>query len=153
MASLRGIRWVRSITDNLRRRIDEERGRKLSGLRFQKLQILSVEQETGLLRVLTKYARYLIDLVLIIVYLIGVFSVFPQTRTVVVGILQSVLRVLGEGWQNFVSYLPNLVNLAVIAAVTYYSLRILRFIFNEVGKATISFPAFILNGRYPPSSW
>jgi small-conductance mechanosensitive channel len=60
----------------------------------------------------------------------------------VVGILQGVLRVLGEGWQNFVSYLPNLVNLAVIAAVTYYSLRVLRFIFNEVGKATISFTGF-----------
>jgi small-conductance mechanosensitive channel len=139
---LRGIRWVRAITDNLRRRIDEERGRKLSGLRFQRLQVLSAEQETGVLRVLTKYARYLVDLVLIIVYLIGVFSVFPQTRTVVLGILQGVLRVLGEGWQNFVSYLPNLVNLAVIAAVTYYSLRVLRFIFNEVGKATITFPGF-----------
>jgi small-conductance mechanosensitive channel len=139
---LRSIRWVRAITDDLRHRIDQERGSKLRGLRFQKLQILSVEQETGLLRVLTKYARYLVDLVLILVYLTGVFSVFPQTRAVVVRILQSVLQVLGAGWQNFVSYLPNLVNLAVIAAVTYYSLRVLRFMFNEVGKATISFPGF-----------
>jgi small-conductance mechanosensitive channel len=47
---------------------------------------------------------------------------------------------------NFVSFLPNLVNLLIIILVTNYGLKLLHFIFREIGRGTVSFENF-------PADW
>jgi small-conductance mechanosensitive channel len=106
------------------------------------VQLFTAGQLTGLARNVTKYLRYAVNILLIFIYLTGVFSVFPRTRGVVTGILQSVFQSVRDGWQGFLGYLPSLVNLLIIILVTHYSLKVIRFIFGEIEKGTITFAGF-----------
>jgi small-conductance mechanosensitive channel len=138
----KALGWVKAGFTVLARRIEAERGNRLKGFKFQRVQVVTANQLTGFLLGVNKYTRYVIDLFLILIYLTGVFSVFPQTRGVVTNILNSVLQVVGNGWQSFVNYLPSLLNLIVIILVTYYGLKLIRFVFNEIEKGTITFSSF-----------
>jgi small-conductance mechanosensitive channel len=138
----KGFGWIRIGFDSLRRRIDAERGKRLRAVRFQRVQLLTAGQLTALVRNVSKYLHYAVNILLIFIYLTGVFSVFPRTRGLVTGILQDVFQSVGDGWQGFLSYLPSLLNLLIIILITHYSLKVIRFVFDEVQKGTISFAGF-----------
>jgi small-conductance mechanosensitive channel len=138
----KSFRWVKTGFAALSSRVESERGERLKGIKIQKVQLLSAKQLTNLFLTITKYSRYLVDLVLILIYLTGVFSVFPQTRGFVNGLLGSLFQMIALGWKGFVEYLPSLVNLVIIIAVTYYGLKFIHFIFGEISKKTIVFAGF-----------
>ena len=52
-------------------------------------------------------------------------------------------------WQAFVSYLPNLFLIAVIVFVARYVIRLVRIIFTEIGKGTITVPGFYRDWAEP----
>ena len=134
--------WVRTGFALLSKRILAERGKHIKTLKFQRVQLLTESQLINLLLIITRYARYVVNILLIIIYLGGVFSVFPQTRIIVTGILDSIFGAVQNVWQSFVNYLPSLLNLILIIVVTYFGLKLIRFIFNEIEKGTISFSGF-----------
>jgi small-conductance mechanosensitive channel len=134
--------WLRKAFLGWRVAVEAQRGRLFRDLRFQRVQLLSAGQLTSLLRNLIRYALYVVDVLLTLVYLTVVFSVVPQTRGVVAAVLHSILQVINQGWLGFVRYLPSLLNLVLIIIITHYGLRILRFVFNEIGKGTITLAGF-----------
>jgi small-conductance mechanosensitive channel len=91
---------------------------------------------------LIRYSRYVVILLLLLVYLSVVFSIFPQTRGVVTSLLDILLGALGDGWEAFISYLPKLLNLAIVILITYYALKLIHFFFGAIAKGTISFRNF-----------
>jgi small-conductance mechanosensitive channel len=134
--------WVKAGFGVITNRIRQEQGRLLKGIKIQRVHLFTDRQLTRFLLVFSLYARYAINLLLILVYLTGIFSVFPQTRGIVTTILDSVFQVAGNGWQNFVNYLPNLMNLFFIILVTFYGLKLIHFIFREIEKGTLTFSGF-----------
>lgn len=136
------IGWLRRRFSDLARILETERGRRLTGWRIQKLQLLSAGQVTDFLQLAARYARYAINLLLVLVYLMGVFSIFPQTRGIVAEGINALAEILATGWKNFVDYLPNLFSLIVVVVVTYFGLRVIHFLFREVEKGTIALAGF-----------
>lgn len=134
--------WVKAGFKVFDRRIVAEKGKSLKGFKIQRVDVFTVEQLTGFLLITNRYIRYVVNILLTLIYLTSVFSVFPQTRGVVTNILTSLFHSISKGWQGFVDYLPNLLNLIVIFAVLYYLLKFIRFIFNEIEKGTITFAGF-----------
>jgi len=134
--------WVKTGFSLIDRRIKTEKGKRLKGFKIQRVELFTASQLTGFLLVFSRYVRYGVNILLVLIYLTSVFSVFPQTRGVVSNILSSLLHSITKGWQGFVDYLPNLLNLAVIVVVLYYLLKFVRFIFNEIEKGTITFAGF-----------
>jgi small-conductance mechanosensitive channel len=134
--------WVKGWFANFSKRIAAERGKRLTGVKIQTLQLISAKQMTDFLLAVSKYSRYAVNIVLILIYLSGVFSIFPQTRGVVNGLLGSIFQVITRGWNSFVEYLPSLIDLIIIIVVTRYGLKFIRFVFREIGKQTITFPGF-----------
>jgi small-conductance mechanosensitive channel len=126
----------------LARRIEAERGGRLKGWRIQKLQLLSADRVTSIFLVGSRYVRYAINLILVLVYLSGIFSIFPQTRGFVLEGLQGIYQILATGWKGFLDYLPNLFSLIVIVVVAHFSLRFIHFIFREIGRGTITLAGF-----------
>ncbi len=59
-----------------------------------------------------------------------------------INLLNSLLKVISRGWISFVDYLPSLINLVSILLVTYFSLKLINFLFQEIGKKTISISGF-----------
>lgn len=138
----KAFRWVRLGFGGLARRIEAGRGTWIKGVNFQRVQLFTDRQLAGLLHNISRYTRYAVNILLVFFYLTGVFSLFPRTRGVVAGILQSVFQSVGDGWQAFVSYLPSLLNVLIIIVITHYSLRLIRFLFGEIEKGTVAFAGF-----------
>jgi small-conductance mechanosensitive channel len=139
---VRVIRWVKLAFVKIAARIEAERGKRLRDFHFQRVKLLSANQLTRTLLVGARYVRYALNLLLVLLYLAGIFSIFPQTRGVVTTILNSIFQVIGAGWQDFVDYLPSLFNLVIIVIIARYGLKLIHFFFQEIEKGTITFAGF-----------
>jgi small-conductance mechanosensitive channel len=138
----KAIGWVRNGFILIENRIEAEQGKRVKGFKIQQVQVFTASQLTSFLQGVTKYTRYGVNFLLMLIYLTGIFSVFPKTRGVVSNILTSIFKAVEKNWQEFISYLPNLLNLIVIIAITYYGLKLIRFLFNEIEKGTITLSGF-----------
>jgi small-conductance mechanosensitive channel len=139
---VRVIRWVRLAFIKIAGRIEAERGRRLKDLRFQRVKLLSANQLTKAILIGARYTRYVLNILLVLLYLACIFSIFPQTRGVVTTILNSIFQVIANGWKGFVDYLPDLFNLVIIIIIARYGIKLIQFIFQEVEKGTITFAGF-----------
>ena len=142
MILFKAFGWTHTSFTALAERIQTEKGKSLKGFKVQRVQIFTASQLTNLLLSVSKYARYGTNLVMILIYLTGVFSLFPQTRVIINSLLTSILKEIQQGWQEFVIYLPNLLNIIIIIFVTYYGLKLVRFLFREIENGTITFTGF-----------
>jgi len=136
------IGWVKAGFQVIANRIKAEQGVRLKGFKIQQVQVFTASQLTNFLLVVNQYVRYGVNILLILIYLTGVFSVFPPTRGIVSNALTGIFQVIEKGWLGFVGYLPSLLNLIVIIVITYYGLKLIRFLFNEIGKGTITLAGF-----------
>jgi small-conductance mechanosensitive channel len=138
------IGWAKVGFQVIANRIKAEQGKRLKGFKIQRVQVFTASHLTSFLLAVSRYARYAVNILLIFIYLTGVFSVFPQTRGIVTNTLTNIFQTLEKGWQGFVGYLPSLLSLIVIIVITYYGLKLIRLLFDEVEKGTIT-----LSGFYP----
>ena len=134
--------WVKIGFNVIANRIQAEQGKRLKGFKIQRVQVFTASQLTSFLLGVSRYIRYGVNILLTLIYLTGVFSIFPQTRGIVTEILDSIFQSLSKGWQGFADYLPSLLNLIIIVVITYYGLKFIRFIFDEIEKETITFSGF-----------
>ena len=86
--------------------------------------------------------RTVVLLAAIAVYLFAVMSFFPRSRFVADELLERLLVVLSTVWNGFAGYVPNLIFLVVIVLITYAVIRVVRFLFGEVERGSLSFPGF-----------
>jgi len=134
--------WVKTGFKLVENRIKAEQGKRLKGFKIQRVQVFTASQLISFLLIVNQYARYVINILLSLIYLTGVFSVFPQTRGIVTNILNSIFLSIGNSWQGLINYLPSLLNLIVIIFITFYGLKFIRFLFDEVEKGTITLSGF-----------
>ncbi len=134
--------WVKRGSRILAIQIRSAENKHLKGFKIQRVQVFTASQLTRFLLLVDQYALYLVYLLLILIYLTSVFSVFPQTRGVVMNILGIIFEAIEEGWLAFASYVPNLLNLIVIIIFTFYGLKLIRFVFREIEKGTLTFSGF-----------
>jgi small-conductance mechanosensitive channel len=124
-------------------------GTYVRSIRIQKLELLSAQRITRISIALLRAARLFTVLVLFYFYISLVFSFFPWTRgyaSVLLGYVLYPLRTVGAG---FAAYLPNVFFVIVILAVSYYSIKLVKFLFAELGKETISLPGFYADWATP----
>jgi len=146
---LKAVKWIKKGFEIISLRIAAERDKHLKGFKIQQVELISAGQITAFFLSISRYLRYGINILLVIIYLTGIFSVFPQTRDIVSGILYNVFHTAESGWLSFVNYVPSLLNLLGIVAVTYYGLKAIRFVFNEIEKGTIVFSGFYSEWAMP----
>lgn len=117
---------------------------KIHGLKFQKLEILSSTQITDAIVKLAKLLRVLLIILLLYFYIPLILSFFPWTKRYSATILGYIISPLEAVGLSFISFLPNLFFIAVIVAVTYYVLKVIKIIFEAIARRRIN-----LSGFYP----
>jgi len=136
--------WVaisRSIP-RIRLLLRQWRGTRIRGLTLFNSQILSAGRVVDLLTEIVRIIRLFLYLFLIASYGSLVLSFFPWTRGFARQLFGYVRTAVATVVGGIVDYLPNLVFLAVIWAITYYALKVLRFIFTEIEREKIVFDWF-----------
>ncbi|WP_165498788.1 mechanosensitive ion channel domain-containing protein [Chlorobium sp. N1] len=139
---LRVTGWLKGGFGRLEAVIRSEEDRRLKGFSIQKVQVFTSSQLTLFLLGLSRYVRFGLNALLAFVYLTGLFSIFPQTRGTVQSALGSFFLSIEHAWSGFTEYLPSLFILVVIVVGTRYGLRLIRFLFGEVEKGTITIARF-----------
>lgn len=116
------------------------------GIKIQQAELLSGKQIHTLgLRGLW-YLQWLLDLVLGLMALTALFSIWPQTRTIVYKLLEKILSSIQSAWNGVVSYFPDLLNLVLIVLATFLLLRLIRTVFVAIQQHKIVLPNF-------PADW
>jgi len=143
-ALLKAFSWIRGGFEKIADKIKTEQGKRLKGFKIQQWNVFTASQLTVFLLSVNRYVRYATNILLTFVYLTGVFSVFPTTRWIIVGTLGGVFQAFANGWQGFINYLPDLLNVVVIFVVAHYGLKFVSFFFDEIEKGD-----FVLSGFHP----
>jgi small-conductance mechanosensitive channel len=115
---------------------------RIGALRLQNLELLSSQQILRLLTLLGRLLKWIVTLSLLAVYLICLLSFFPETQPMAHRVLTAVLDVCAGLWQDFVNYLPELLNIGVIVLITHTINRFLKFFFRAVETGTVRFRGF-----------
>jgi small-conductance mechanosensitive channel len=136
--------WVRKLRLSIRRRLE----------RWIEIRTMSEHKKTAfeiagtyvvsMLLAIGTVLRWLLLIALFEVYLTVVLSFFPQTRAVshaVTGWIVGALKSMGS---SALDYVPNLFVVAVIVLVAVQVSKLVRMVFDEIGKGNLS-----INGFYP----
>ena len=94
----------------------------------------------SLLRVL----RFIIIILLVYLALPVLFFIFPSSKPYATLLLSYIVDPLKSILLAFIHYIPNLLTIAVIFTVTFYIVKLVRFIAREIEQG-----AFSVNGFYP----
>jgi len=91
-----------------------------------------------------KVVRIAIILLLVYLALPILFFIFPSSKPIATQLLSYVVDPLKGIAYAFIHYIPNLLTIAVIFTITYYILKLVKFISKEIEQG-----AFTINGFYP----
>lgn len=130
-------------------KIGSWRGTYIKSIRFQSIEVLHEERIVAFLISALRAARLVVMLGLFYLYLPLVLSFFPWTRGMATKLLDYILAPIEKVGMSFVSYLPNIFFLLVIAVITYYSIKFIGFLFSEVEKQRIAIPGFYHDWAMP----
>ncbi|MDU0459584.1 MAG: mechanosensitive ion channel family protein [Geobacteraceae bacterium] len=123
-------------------KIESWRGTYFKSIRFQSIEVLNEERIAGIIISLMRWARMVVLLGLLYLYIPLVLSFFPWTRGMATKLFEYILTPIEKVGFAFISYLPNVFFLLVIAVISHYSIKFTRFLFSEVEKQSITIPGF-----------
>lgn len=123
-------------------KIDSWRGTYIRSIRFQTIEVLNEERIAAVLISSIRWLRIIILLGLLYLYIPLVLSFFPWTHGMATKLFDYILAPIEKVGLSFVSYLPNVFFLLVIAIITHYAIKLVSFFFAEIGKQTIVIPGF-----------
>jgi small-conductance mechanosensitive channel len=120
--------------------IEKLRETRFRVIKIQSLEIFTPNQMVGVLMHLIRYLRSGFLLALFLLFITLVFSLYPQTEGIAQSLLFNVNEALISFWEQVLSFIPNLIALALITLITRLLLRLLRFFYEglQVGKIRFS---------------
>jgi small-conductance mechanosensitive channel len=95
--------------------------------------------------------RWLLLIALLQAYVTVVLSFYPGSRYISNAINSWIVAALEGMGQSALEYIPNLVVIAVVAAVASQVIRLISVIFGEIGKGNLAFPGFYPEWAEPTS--
>ncbi len=123
--------------------IEASRGRYISSIRIQKAELLSEASLTEILVGMCRILRALVTLILLTVFVEAVLSFYPTTRDLSGQVTDRfVFPMVRLAASSITSYIPNLLIIASVIIGAYYLIGFTRFIFNEIGRGSITFSGF-----------
>jgi len=132
---------VRLLPRGFRRVLTAADIRSRSG-RIGSQKVLQVSWIMWTVAALLKTLRGITYIVLVYLYIEVMLSLLPWTQALGSAMLKLTLGPLSVLAKGFVEEIPNLLFLAVLAVVTTYVIRFLRFFFAELAKGKVEIPGF-----------
>ncbi len=134
------------IGNRLLRRLDATleswRGTRIRPIRLQTFELLSADRLTDTLKWLVRKLRLVVWVVGLYIFIPLILTFFPQTRGLVARYLDYLTAPIYRLFWGLISFLPNVVFIAVVFVVIRYVLKVLRLIFSEIQKGKIAFSGF-----------
>ncbi|MFZ5453635.1 MAG: mechanosensitive ion channel family protein [Thermodesulfobacteriota bacterium] len=136
------LRLSRRLFKRLQKALDSWCGTRIPPIKIQDFELISAERLTAALKWLADKGKIVSYLLLFYIFIPIFFSYFPQTRHFVLGYLDYFLAPFKTIFHGIVSFIPNLIFIAVTFYVVRYFLKLLQMIFSEIQSGRVSFPGF-----------
>ncbi len=136
---LRAMHWA---FPRIYRLLDQWRETIIPSIRIQRLELLSAHRIASLLIGAARVARLMATVALLYFYFPLVLSFFPWTRGYSQTLLDYVLSPLRSIWEATTAFLPDAFTIGVILLIAFYVIKLVKFVFAELGKGTLSLPGF-----------
>lgn len=114
----------------------------LTGVTFRNYEFLSKQRVTQFLKWLLNAFKWFAIIVVMYMALPVIFSIFPSTKGIATTLINYVLDPFKMFVSAIVGYIPEMMTIAVIAAITYQFVRFMRFMTNEVKIGKLVIPGF-----------
>lgn len=132
--------------------VDKNKDRFLRNLAYKDYTFLSAEQEMLIIQRLLKIAKWLIIAILVYLILPLMFSIFPFTRNWA----DTLFQLIWSPFRNIIlsiwQYLPNIFTIAVIYFVFKYSIRFVKYLFDEIENGKLNINGFHADWAAPTFS-
>lgn len=132
--------------------VDKNKDRFLRNLAYEDYTFLSAEQEMLIIQRLLKIAKWLIIAILVYLILPLMFSIFPFTRNWA----DTLFQLIWSPFRNIIlsiwEYLPNIFTIAVIYFVFKYSIRFVKYLFDEIENGKLNINGFHADWAAPTFS-
>ena len=132
--------------------VDKNKDRFLRNLAYEDYTFLSAEQEMLIIQRLLKIAKWLIIAILVYLILPLMFSIFPFTRNWA----DTLFQLIWSPFRNIIlsiwQYLPNIFTIAVIYFVFKYSIRFVKYLFDEIENGKLNINGFHADWAAPTFS-
>ncbi|MEZ0130515.1 mechanosensitive ion channel domain-containing protein [Flavobacterium sp. LBUM151] len=123
--------------------------RYFKGFNYNNINILSPHKQQAVLMRLFSFIK-IFTLILIVYFSLPVlFSIFPATEAYTTTLLRWILTPAKLAIMGFVDFLPSLVTIIVIIIIFRYSIKIIRFFFDEIKKENIKIDGFYSDWAIP----
>lgn len=124
------------------KKIIEWKGSIVKGISIKKVQVLSEERMTEIIALSLRIVNFIFMVIIFYFYITIIFSFFTFTSTWSKTLIGYILNPLYSLLSAIAGYLPSLFFILMIILFTRYLIKVVKFIFDEIDKGTISFPKF-----------
>ncbi|MDJ0599173.1 MAG: mechanosensitive ion channel family protein [Crocosphaera sp.] len=122
--------------------LESLQGTLIPSIRIKNLELLSAEKLTQTFKTIIKVIRITLSFLILYIFVPIVLGFFPQTRKIANLLFDYLILAINTVFSGLMGYLPNIFVVGVIIYLTYYILRFLKFIFNEIETGTLQFSGF-----------
>ncbi|MGO4772008.1 mechanosensitive ion channel family protein [Flavobacterium sp. W22_SRS_FK3] len=119
------------------------------GITYNNINIVSAQKQQFLIMRLYAIVK-IITLIFIVYFSLPVlFSIFPSTEVYTTTLLRWILTPAKSTIMGFVGFLPSLITIIVIIIIFRYSIKIIKFFFDEIKKENIKIDGFYSDWAMP----
>jgi small-conductance mechanosensitive channel len=123
----------------LLRQIEDWRKTRFRLVKFQNLELLTPNRLANVLVSISNYVRIALLLLVASFGITLLFSVFPITEDLAQLLISKFLEGMNQLWEQVLIFLPNMFTLFIIAVITRFALKILRFFYDGLQQGRVRF--------------
>lgn len=123
--------------------------RYFKGFSYNNIKILSPQKQQSLLMRLYSFIKGITLILIVYLSLPALFSIFPATEAYTTTLLHWILSPAKLAVMGFVHFLPSLVTIIVIIFIFKYTIKVIRFFFDEIKKENIKIDGFYSDWAMP----
>ncbi|MGK7894206.1 MAG: mechanosensitive ion channel family protein [Xenococcus sp. (in: cyanobacteria)] len=152
IAAIFAIFTLNRLLPSLFQRIMNWQQQSVSSINFQGLQFLSSHQINQTLATAYKIIRFFLILFVLYLYIPFLLSCFPGTRALGIQLLETFWDSINLIVGGVLDYIPNVIIIALIVFLAYYTVRFSRIFFNAISRRIIQINGFYAEWAEPTSN-
>lgn len=122
--------------------IPEWKGTLIRPIRLHTVEMLSADRIAEVTAFGMRIVRFAAFVVLAYFYFTLLFSLYAFTETWSAALFRLITVPLGRAVAAFVGYLPSMFTILVVVFIARYAIKLVHWIFAEIGRGTIPLPGF-----------
>ncbi|MGW8121673.1 mechanosensitive ion channel family protein [Roseivirga echinicomitans] len=148
-AFLYGLKYYNRFFRAIYIKIHAQEGKRIKNIAVKNYQLLKSDVLTSIIIYAAKGLRIVVLVLVIYLLLPILFSLFPWTQGIANTLFQLILTPLKKLAVGLLGYMPNLLTIIVIVAVTWYFMKLIKFFRVEIENERLVVPGFFPDWAKP----